>query len=200
MMYSEEQLNGLIYRYPEYVSKEHLRLIAHISKRVARELLIKGFIPCKNNGKQTRQYTIAMTDIIKYLRERETYPEKYDIGPIPSSSRGKIMLKVSPLITMPENFSHMLETFYDKQFKLFPDVITVAQASEITGHTHTSINRWCKDKKFIAFKKGSSYMIPKVSLIEFMVGSEYRTLKYKSQKQRETIFDFYKDYSSLIKL
>ena len=189
-MYSEKQLNDLLRQYPEYVSKEQLRLIAHISKRVARELLIRGIIPYKNSGKQTRNYTIAMVDIIAYLREREVYPEKYYVKLV--SPSGSV-----PVIEIPmsEDFLYELKAFYDARFLKYPDVVNVAQASEMTGHSHKNINCWCREKKFVAFPNGVSFMIPKISLIEFMLGKEYRS-KYKSKKQREAMHEFEVYYSS----
>ncbi len=198
-MYSEQELKDLLNQYPDYVNKEQLRLISHISKRVARELLIRGLIPCKNSGKKTRNYMIAMKDIITYLREREYYPQKYNIGPIPSSYKPKTQIQEVPVITWSDDFLNKLKAYYNRMFKLYPDVVTVAQASEITGHTHKNINRWCNDKRFTAYKKGSSYMIPRICLIEFMASNEYLTLKYKSKKQKETISEFYCYYSALLK-
>ncbi|MEA4845988.1 MAG: hypothetical protein VB106_02020 [Clostridiaceae bacterium] len=190
-MYTEKQLNELLTQYPEYVSKEKLRLIAHISKRVARELLIRGIIPCKNSGKRTRNYTIAMVDIIAYLREREVYPEKYYVKLAPLS--GSVPVKEIP---MSEDFLNKLKAFYGAQFLTYPDVVNVTQASGMTGHSHKNINHWCKEKKFVAFPNGVSFMIPKISLIEFMIGSEYRSLKYKSKKQREAMHEFEVYYSA----
>lgn len=194
-MYSEQELKDLLNQYPEYVCKEQFRLIAHISKRVARELLIRGLIPCKSSGKKTRNYMIAMKDIITYLCEREYYPQKYNIGPIPSPYKHKAQSQEVPVITMSEDFLNKLKAYYNKMFISYPDVVTVAQASEITWHTHKNINNWCNNKRFTAYKKGSSYMIPKICLIEFMASNEYLTLKYKSKKQKETISKFYCYYS-----
>lgn len=67
----------LLKLYPEYVSKEDFRIIAHISKQTARCLLKCGLVPCKCTGKKTRCYQIKMTDVIDYLENRERAPALY---------------------------------------------------------------------------------------------------------------------------
>ena len=69
----------LLNQYPETVQKEQFRIICHISKRTARYLLQSGLVPCVQSGKKTRNYTIKMKDIVRYLERREIHPEKYKL-------------------------------------------------------------------------------------------------------------------------
>lgn len=55
--------------------------MCHISKRTARYLLQAGLVPCVQSGKKTRNYTIKVKDIVRYLNQREIYPEKYKLPP-----------------------------------------------------------------------------------------------------------------------
>lgn len=71
----------LLNQYPETVQKEQFRIICHISKRTARYLLQSGLVPCVQSGKKTRNYTIKMKDIVRYLERREIHPEKYKLPP-----------------------------------------------------------------------------------------------------------------------
>lgn len=51
--------------------------ICHISKKTCSFLLESGLIPNINSGKKTRKYQIKTTDVIKYLKSRDDYPELY---------------------------------------------------------------------------------------------------------------------------
>jgi intergrase/recombinase len=67
----------LINRYPEFVTKDQLYRICHISKKTALYYLENGVIPCIDSGKKTRRYKIAIKDIIFFLQDRDKNPEKY---------------------------------------------------------------------------------------------------------------------------
>ena len=53
----------------------------------------------------------------------------------------------------------------------YPDVLTSDQAAEITGYHHKTIVRWCSKKKLEFFYIRRSYLIPKVSLMEYLTES-----------------------------
>ena len=61
-------------KYPERISLNQLYQICRISKRSARYLLKNGVIPCiENSGNKTWRYSIAIDDVITYLRRREQW-------------------------------------------------------------------------------------------------------------------------------
>ena len=82
--------------YPEYVSKEQLRIICRISKRSAKYLLDNGIIPCEDTKKKTRRYRVALKDIIAYLVELDnTGNKKIPFGAVSSRSRKEQLPKTS---------------------------------------------------------------------------------------------------------
>ena len=60
--------------YPEIMNKEQLRIACHISKHTALYLLRSGLIPNETTGKKTRCYRIRKSDVIAFLKDRETNP------------------------------------------------------------------------------------------------------------------------------
>ena len=51
---------------PETLSMEQIRLICHVSKLTARFYVKSGLIKNKNSGKQTRCYSVAREDFLKF--------------------------------------------------------------------------------------------------------------------------------------
>lgn len=131
--YDYEQL---LSQYPEYISKDQFYKLAHISKRTARALLVKGLVPCIDSGKKTRKYKIKMETVIAYLKDREVHPEKYMLlnTKVPYL-REQCIIGISP------ERQKMLKTFYNSLFCHYPDVVTVVEASEMAGYSAELIRK-----------------------------------------------------------
>lgn len=107
----------LLNQYPETVQKEQFRIICHISKRTARYLLQSGLVPCVQSGKKTRNYTIKMKDIVRYLERREIHPEKYKLPP------GSYSGTYAPKPLLPESVTtEELRKYYIESFRDIPDI------------------------------------------------------------------------------
>ncbi|MFR4665651.1 MAG: hypothetical protein ACLT8A_02145 [Subdoligranulum sp.] len=153
----------LLNQYPETVQKEQFRIICHISKRTARYLLQSGLVPCVQSGKKTRNYTIKMKDIVRYLERREIHPEKYKLPP--GSYSGTYAVK--PLL--PESVTtEELRKYYMESFRDIPDIVSTREAAELTGATASTVAKWIRTKKLKALSHGPAFIIPKVNLIDFM--------------------------------
>lgn len=153
----------LLNQYPETVQKEQFRIICHISKRTARYLLQSGLVPCVQSGKKTRNYTIKMKDIVRYLERREIHPEKYKLPP--GSYSGTYAVK--PLL--PESVTtEELRKYYIESFRDIPDIVSTREAAELTGATASTVAKWIRTKKLKALSHGPAFIIPKVNLIDFM--------------------------------
>ncbi|MDR1541441.1 MAG: helix-turn-helix domain-containing protein [Clostridiales bacterium] len=150
----EKLLDG----YPEYVSKEQMRLICHISKKTARLLLQKGLVPCAISDRKTHTYKIAKSDIIDYLNRREAAPEKY-ILPEGSYAHTPDMSDADYSAVVTADFS---------LFEEYLDVLSVRQAAVLSGVGINAINTWARKKRLKAFIKNGAYYIPKLSLIEYL--------------------------------
>lgn len=170
-----QQYKKLLKQYPEYVSKEQMRLICHISKRTARYLLKSGLVPCIDSGKSTRNYKIKTVDIVKYLQDREKIPEKYKC--VQSTSRDTYR-EIAGLST------EYLSMYYEELFKNHPDIVTVTEIAQMTGFDRGCITGWLKDKKIMSFKIKGAYRVPKASVLQFLVSSEYRRLGIRTKKQK----------------
>lgn len=164
---------GYLYKkYPNFISGEQLRLVCHISKRMARYLLQNGLIPYKDGGKPTRKYIVAVNDVITYLKDREINPEKYKPPQgwfYPKEGTAWLSEKDIPDISQEQ-----LMEYYEELFAKYPDVLSLDEAAEITGFVRSSICKWIFDKKFRAFGKSNTYVVPKSELIRYMASPEYR--------------------------
>lgn len=180
----KQEHEELLKQFPEYVTKEQLYKICHISKRTARYLLQSGIIPYIDSGKRTRNYKIAMTDIVTYLQNREIMPEKHRM---PTTRKAKVDI----ILDSPEVIKELQE-YYEMLFANYPDVVSTAQASEMAGYSTHSLMRWLNAGDIKGFKRWSTYLIPKVCLIQFMVGIRYRTIRNMSEKQINDMGGFLK--------
>ena len=73
MKVNEFELENL----PETLSMEQIRLICHVSKLTARFYVKSGLIKNKNSGKQTRCYSVAREDFLKFIEEYKEDPSRF---------------------------------------------------------------------------------------------------------------------------
>lgn len=165
--------------YPELISKEQFYKIAHISKRHARYLLTSGIIPCSDTGKKTRRYKIALTDVIRYLRDCQRHPEKYAL---PKE-------QPAPLPKLPglPDLQQQLHLFYEEQLADYPDVIPTSEIARLTGYDRSTVIHWIEYRWLRGMKSRGKYIVPKSCLIDFMSSPNYRDSKQKSKKQYKEI-------------
>lgn len=166
--------------YPPTISKDQLYRICHISKRTASHLLENGLIPCKSSGKKTRKYTIAIEDVVEYLKRRDLTPNDY------TAPDGWYGCKVKKRPTKKAfRFSEDMQKQLIAYALLFledcPDVLSIAEVSEITGCTTTAVTKWCNNKHLHSFFIRRKFYIPKLSLIEFMQREHFQGIQEKSK-------------------
>ena len=58
----------------------------------------------------------------------------------------------------------------------YPDVLTSNEAAKITGYHHETIVRWCSKKKLEYFCIRRAYLIPKISLMEYLTANRCRAI------------------------
>ncbi len=178
-MKKKSKYTHLLDEYPKVITKDQFYRICNISKKTAKHLLDHGLVPCINNGKKTRKYKIKMTDVIYYLEGREISPESY-IAPVGwyktgSEYRGH---KREPKV-LTEEARNQLAMVYSHRMAYFPDVLNVVEVSDITGYHRNSVGKWCNKKLVHCFNMGNRYLIPKPSLLEFMLSPYFQGLKSK---------------------
>ena len=142
-MASSNSYQQILDEYPEYITKEQLYQICHISKKSAQNLLESGEIPCIDSGRKTHRFLIATADVVDYLQRRDSAPR-------PAADK-----------TAVEKIRAALA--------LYPDVLSVAQVSELTGRRSSTVTKWCRLNYIENIYAGGKNHIPKASLADFLV-------------------------------
>ena len=173
-------------QYPETISKDQFYRIAHISKATALYLLQSGLVPCRDSGKKTCRYTIRMNDVIFYMIDREKHPEVYQapINWYKKRSRKNLLPAdcKSMSLKLSSSDRKAFQKYIEKRLESYDDLMKVAEVMEVIGYSDTSIHRWCRDKKLKAFFVSSKFLIPKVSLVDFLLSEYSFDIKRKSAK------------------
>ena len=142
-MASSNSYQQILDEYPEYITKEQLYQICHISKKSAQNLLESGEIPCIDSGRKTHRFLIATTDVVDYLHRRDNAPRP----------------------TVDETAVEKIHA----ALALYPDVLSVAQVSELTGRRSSTVTKWCRLNYIENIYAGGKNHIPKASLADFLV-------------------------------
>lgn len=170
--------------YPETITMEQFYRIAHISKRKASWLLTNGIVPCEDSGKQTRRFKIRLDDVIEYLQSVQsgTLDVSIPSGIFASGAASKPPREYMDCDDLKEQF---LADWYD-----VPDMLTIKQASEISGYVGTSILRWVNQKQVKGVLYHERYLISKESLAEFLSSKQGQDIVQKSEIHRDVIAEY----------
>ena len=163
----------LIKRYPEFISKEQLYKICHISKKTAQYYLENGFIPCRDSGKKTRRYKIALKDVMFFLEDRERDPEKYYLpnhfnNPFLPSGIRQYKAKPQNCKLKGRNDVKDYLQYLELQFSDYPDMLTGRQIQQITGYSTELVLSWCKSGKVKYIKCHNTNLLQKKSVIGYL--------------------------------
>ena len=141
--------------YPEYITKEQLYQICRISKKSAQNLLERGEIPCIDSGRKTHRFLIATADVVNYLQRCEIAPK--------AAADETAIEKIHAALA------------------LYPDVLSVAQVSELTRRRSSTVTKWCRLNYVESFNAGGKNHIPKDSLTAFLISrwEEFRDIGEK---------------------
>ncbi len=160
----------ILKEYPEYITKDQFYQLCHVSKKTALYYLESGLIPCVDSGKRTRRFKIATKDVVDFLNKRDNDPQAYK--PIPGwyAAKSKRPSAAQPI---------RKETAESLAAKLegYPDLLKSRDVAKITGYSGTAVVRWCSSSKLHGFLIRRTYLIPKVSLIEFMASNMFNGFK-----------------------
>lgn len=170
--------------YPETITMEQFYRIAHISKRKANWLLTNGIIPCEDSGKQTRRFKIRLDDVIDYLQmvQGGTLNVSIPSGIFVSGAASK---PPREYLDCDELKGQFLADWYAA-----PDMLTIKQASEISGYVGTSILRWVNRKQVKGVLYHERYLISKESLADFLSSKDGQDIVQKSELHRDMIEEF----------
>lgn len=193
-MTTQQYVKKVLSEYPEFVTKEQLYKICHISKRRATFLLESGYIPCTDTGKKTRRFIIATKDIADFLIQREIDPEKYTQ---PKGSFSSRSTDEKPVLQRQADRDYLkrLKWFYQSMLKKEEDVLTVRDISRLTGYTESTVHHWVQRHRLKAMTINARYRIPKEWLVEFLLSREYRSIDKKSAAHRAAMLRFKAEYN-----
>ena len=174
-----------------------MRVICHISKKTARYLLKSGLVPCIDTGKKTRQYIINTKDVITYLKKRQSQPEKFS-APTGYYSASWNKGGKPKMLTLREwanldtaKSRKKFQDFLTLKTQPYSDVLSVAEASRLTGYHHNTLTNWCHNGYIRYFEISGGYMIPKSCLLNFLL-SPHILDSYRPSKK---MVDLAKEFS-----
>ena len=183
MMITEKYRNEILKEYPEYITKDQMYRICHISKKTCLFLLESGLVPNIDSGKKTRRFKIKTTDVIQYLKDRDDYPELYKA---PDGFYTRNSCKKAPScdeVFTKEDLTRMRQ-YYEKLLENRPDVMTVEQVAQFTGYCKNSVGRWCSKQELKSFFIRQRFQIPKEYLLDFLVSKYFIGITVKSTKHK----------------
>jgi len=192
----ENKYKQLLKQYPPYVGLEQFRIICRIGKRRASYILNNGIVPCTNTGKKTRQYSIAMRDIVRFMKEIEANPGKYAFPSFSSSCRDEnLNAQTITIHDIPSDpwFGKAVKRYYENVFSDFPDLLSVAEVSTITGYSAKTVMKWIREERLMAIKR-KCFLIPKSLLFEFVSCREFIVKSQKSPVHLGQIDEMLKRY------
>jgi len=167
--------------YPKYVSKEQLRIICQISKRSAKYLLDNGVIPCEDSGKKTRCYRIALKDIIAYMKKCDKTGNSLIPRGEVSSKYKKVsdskIFNTQKIIFGQEN---EVRRYFEYILLEFPDVLNSYDVMEMSGLSHTTIQRLLKSGVICSWIIDRKYIVLKAYMIDFMTSRKFLNMKSNS--------------------
>jgi len=164
-------INGLSENYPPIITKEQLCAILHISKRKATWILDNGFIKCKKSKKQTRKYKISLLDVIQFIKNYESHPERYRtpdgmFSNNPDSMSNKYCF---PKSLPAEKFGLWLSD----EWADLPDILKNTDVAKLTGYTKETVNRWLQNGKLHSAETQDGILTTKTWLIDFYCSHGY---------------------------
>jgi len=183
-MITENYCKEVLQNYPEYITKDQMYRICHISKKTCSFLLESGLVPNIDSGKKTRRFKIKTTDVIQYLQDRDDYPELYKAPDGFYKGNG---CKKSPSfdeVFTKADLIHM-QQYYEKLLSKQPDVMTVEQVASFTGYCKNSVGRWCGKQELKNFFIRQRFHIPKEYLLDFLVSKYFIGIAVKSVKHQK---------------
>lgn len=194
IMITEEYCLEILKKYPEYITKDQMYRICHISKKTCLFLLENKLVPNIDSGKKTRRFKIKTTDVINYLKDREINPWLY------KAPSGYYIEFDKPKTTdCFLNFSKYnrktIRLFYEKMLMEYPDVMNIYEVAEFTGYNKNSVIKWCNKGYLKCFNILQKYKIPKEYLLDFLISDYYINIFAKSAKHitcNKKVYEIYK--------
>ena len=184
-MITEKYCSEVLAQYPEYITKDQMYRICHISKKTCLFLLESGLVPNIDSGKKTRRFKIKTEDVIDYLKSRDDYPELYKAPDGYYIGNGEKQKAPSFDEVFTKEDLERMRQYYENRLRKYPDVMTVEQVAQFTGYCKNSVGRWCSKQQVRCFFIRQRFYIPKEYLLDFLVSRYFIGIAVKSAKHQK---------------
>jgi hypothetical protein len=182
-MITKKYCNEILEKYPEYISKEQMYRICHISKKTCLFLLESGLVPSVDQGTQTHRFQIKTTDVIQYLKDRDDYPELFKAPD--GFYKGTGCKKAASFDEVFTAYDlNRMRLFYKRLLHEQPDVMTIEQVAQFTGYCKNSVGRWCSKQQLKNFFIRRRFQIPKEYLLDFLTSKYFVGISVKSEEHK----------------
>ena len=192
---SEKEVTEILKAYPKGMSKDQFYKVAHISKATALYLLQSGLVPCNDSRKQTRRYRIKTEDVLTYLRDRDVDPYMYEPPAGWYSARSSRRKPEDPIEAgikkLDDNQRRLLKSYFAEMLAEYDDLLTADQVSAFLGYAKSASVEWCDKRRIKCFYISGKYLIPKLSLIDFLSSGESLRIHRKSSVHTEMLMGFF---------
>ena len=180
--------DSMLKDYPEHITKEQLYKICHVSKKTALYYLESGLIPCVDSGKKKRRFTILTNDVLTFLEKRDNAPNQYKApaGWYTRDGNPNLLYKI---VRIKKNIK--TETRLTRWLEEYPDLMKPIAISKLTGYSLKTVHSWCSANKLHCFRIRRALLIPKLSLIEFMMSDTFIGIKVMKTEYGE----FWQNYA-----
>ena len=183
-MITEKYCREILEQYPEYITKDQMYRICHISKKTCLFLLESRLVPNIDSGKKTRRFKIKTTDVIQYLHDRDDYPELYKAPDGFYKGNGCRKAPSFDEVFVKDDLTRMRQ-FYEALLQNYPDVLSVRQVAQFTGYGESSVAKWCGKQELKSFLIRQKFQIPKEYLLDFLVSRYFIGIAVKSEKHKK---------------
>lgn len=146
-------------QYSDIISCEQLSKICRISKRKAKWLLENGVISCVDTGKKTWRFQISIDTVIDYLVKRDANSLTV------AAPTGTFSSKPHQKPEAPVDLAAFRE-YTQRLWRNEPDVLTVEEASHISGFSKDTIYKWIQSGRLMSIRHMGRHIIPKEELIK----------------------------------
>ena len=157
----QKDYSDLRQKYPAVISSEQLSKICHISKCKAKWLLENGVIPCVDTGKKTWRFRISIDAVIDYLAKRDASSLTV------AAPSGMFSSKPYQKPASPVDLAALRE-YTKRLWRNEPDVLTVEEASRVSGFSKDTIYHWIHKERLMSIRYMGRHIIPKDELIKAM--------------------------------
>jgi len=176
--------------YPEFVSLEQFHQICKIAKRSAKYLIENKLIPVIDSGKKTWRYSIALDDVIIYLRRREQWGSMIPLGALSSRKKSHKIKRLCFDDFLKLSDEHEIKKYFSYIYTDFPDMLMTSDIVEMTGLGISSITKMLKSEIIKSIKTSTIYLVPKSYLLEFVVTPQYINSKCNSEQFKKIVGGF----------